>query len=150
MAETVRKQEDHEEDVIDMSVATQKVVDSVIVTALARLSMLLALPTIGFIFYLYSGWQENKLEAVRAQIAILERSTNQSSTLASKLSDRLIAVETKQVQDAATSQKFQSDTLNRLDRVQDSLVGLSNTVSALTATLQNVVDDRRTRSRETR
>ena len=35
----------------------------------------------------------------------------------------------------------QTATLARLDRVQDSIVGLSNAVSALTATLQALVTD---------
>jgi hypothetical protein len=59
-----------------------------------------------------------------------------------RTNDRLIAVETKQAQDAVASEKFQNATLTRLDRVQDSIVGLSNTVAALTATLQAMTDNR--------
>ncbi|MER8555510.1 hypothetical protein NKH69_00035 [Mesorhizobium sp. M0976] len=59
-----------------------------------------------------------------------------------QVNERLIAVETKQTQDAASSEKFQSATLTRLDRVQDSIVGLSNAVAALTATLQAVAEER--------
>jgi hypothetical protein len=47
----------------------------------------------------------------------------------SNVNGRLIAVETTQVQDAASSDKFQTATLTRLDRVQDSIVGLSNAVA---------------------
>lgn len=131
-----------------MGQSAQKLVDSVIVTALARLSMLLALPTLGLIFWLYSGWQDGKLETLQRQIDQTQRAAQEVSSLAIKLSDRLVAVETKQVQDAASSEKFQAATLSRLDRVQDSIVGLSNTVSALTATLQTIVDDRRTGMRD--
>lgn len=127
-----------------MGQSAQMLVDSVIVTALARLSMLLALPTLGLIFWLYSGWQEERLEKLQKQIDQTQQSAKESSVLGLKLSDRLVAVETKQVQDAASSERFQAATLNRLDRVQDSIVGLSNTVSALTATLQAIVEDRRT------
>ncbi|MEE9923764.1 MAG: hypothetical protein PBV01_10435 [Brucella anthropi] len=134
----------------EMQGASQKVVDSVIVTAISRLSMVLALPTIGLIFWLYSGWQDGKFEAVQAQINQIKVSGDATAKETSDLSKRLIAVETKQVQDAATSQKFQSDTLVRLDRVQDSLVGLSNAVAALTATLQGVVEDRRLKERQPR
>ncbi len=127
-----------------MGQPAQRLVDSVIVTALARLSMLLALPTLGLIFWLYSGWQDERLEKLQTQIDQTQQSAKEASILALKLSDRLVAVETKQVQDAASSERFQAATLNRLDRVQDSIVGLSNTVSALTATLQSIVEDRRT------
>lgn len=127
-----------------MGQSAQRLVDSVIVTALARLSMLLALPTLGLIFWLYSGWQDERLEKLQTQIDQTQQSAKEASVLALKLSDRLVAVETKQVQDAASSERFQAATLNRLDRVQDSIVGLSNTVSALTATLQAIVEDRRT------
>lgn len=75
---------------------------------------------------------------------------NEALDKTSKLSDRLIQVETKQVQDAASSEKFQNATLTRLDRVQDSIVGLSNAVAALTATPQVVVDDRRTTGQRNR
>jgi len=131
-----------------MGQSAQKLVDSVIVTALARLSMLLALPTLGLIFWLYSNWQGDKLATMQMQIEQTQHDAKEASRLAIKLSDRLVAVETKQVQDAASSEKFQSATLSRLDRVQDSIVGLSNTVSALTATLQAIVDDRRTGARD--
>jgi hypothetical protein len=46
------------------------------------------------------------------------------------------------VQDAAASDKFQQATLTRLDRAQDSLVGLSNAVAALTATIQAIEHDK--------
>ena len=80
---------------------------------------------------------------MQAQIEQTQRASQDAFTFALKLSERLIAVETKQVQDAAVSEKFQAATLTRLDRVQDSIVGLSNTVAALTATLQSIVDDKR-------
>jgi hypothetical protein len=47
------------------------------------------------------------------------------------------------VQDAAASDKFQTATLTRLDRVQDSLAGFSNAVSALTATIQAIESEKR-------
>lgn len=108
--------------------------------------MALAMPTIGVIFWLYSGWQDTQLDKLQAQITETQSATRDTSKLAVSLSERLVAVETKQVRDAASSEKFQSATLSRLDRVQDSIVGLSNAVAALTATLQAVVDDRRTTS----
>lgn len=123
---------------------SQKIAENVLLLAVARVSMALALPTIGLIFWLYSGWQDKQLDALQTQIVETQSTARDTSKLAVSLSERLVAVETKQVRDAASSEKFQSATLTRLDRVQDSIVGLSNAVAALTATLQAVVDDRRT------
>ena len=128
----------------EMGNASQKIAENVVLLAFARVSMALALPTIGVLFWLYSGWQDTRLVNLGNQIVQAQQSANEASSKATKLSDRLIKVETKQVQDAASSDKFQQATLTRLDRVQDSIVGLSNAVAALTATLQAVVDDRRT------
>ncbi len=83
-------------------------------------------------------------DALQTQIVQTQTVAQDTSKLAVSLSERLVAVETKQVRDAASSEKFQAATLTRLDRVQDSIVGLSNTVAALTATLQGIMDDRRT------
>lgn len=123
---------------------SQKIAENVLLLAVARVSMALALPTIGLIFWLYSGWQDKQMDSLQMQIVETQSTARDTSKLAMSLSERLVAVETKQVRDAASSEKFQSATLTRLDRVQDSIVGLSNAVAALTATLQAVVDDRRT------
>jgi len=122
---------------------SQKIAENVLLLAVARVSMALALPTIGLIFWLYSGWQDKQMDAMQTQIVQTQSTAQDTSKLAVSLSERLVAVETKQVRDTASSEKFQSATLTRLDRVQDSIVGLSNAVAALTATLQAVVDDKR-------
>ncbi|WP_224716461.1 hypothetical protein [Mesorhizobium sp. CA4] len=126
--------------------ASQKIAENVLLLAIARVSMALALPTIGLLFWLYSQWQDTRLDAVQGQIVEAQQSASEASSKATKVSDRLIAVETKQVQDAASSEKFQNATLTRLDRVQDSIVGLSNAVAALTATLQGVVEERKAKN----
>ncbi|WP_406873282.1 hypothetical protein WHT83_06175 [Aminobacter sp. P9b] len=125
---------------------SERIASNVLLLAVARLSMALALPTLGLLLWLYSSWQDAQLEMLQTQINQTQHSAQEASQLALKLSDRLIAVETKQVQDAASSEKFQSATLTRLDRVQDSIVGLSNTVAALTATLQSIVNDKQSRT----
>jgi hypothetical protein len=126
----------------DDMVSSKKIAENVILLVIARVSMALALPTICALFWLYNGWQNDNLNTIRAQVATVQESAKEASEKASKLSDRLISVETKQVQDAAASDKFQTATLTRLDRVQDSLVGLSNAVSALTATIQAIEHDK--------
>jgi hypothetical protein len=126
---------------------SQRLADNVILLIVARVSMVLALPTIGLVAWLYSSWQDDRLDSIRDQIASAQGAASQASELASKTSDRLIAVETKQTQESASSDRFQAATLSRLDRVQDSIVGLSNAVAALTATIQSIVENDRERRR---
>ncbi|WP_133116164.1 hypothetical protein [Mesorhizobium wenxiniae] len=115
--------------------------------------MALALPTIGLIAFFGSQWLDGRFDAqanhvsqridtVTVTAARANDSAVRANEVAGKVNDRLIAVETKQVQDMAANERFQNGTLNRLDRVQDSIVGLSNAVAALTATLQAIAEDR--------
>ncbi|MFU0502981.1 hypothetical protein [Pseudaminobacter sp. NGMCC 1.201702] len=110
--------------------------------AIARVSMVLALPTIGLIAWLGSAWLDEQFASVNRRVDGVEQTASSASTQAVKVNDRLIAVETKQVQESASSDRFQAATLNRLDRLQDSIVGLSNAVSALTATVQALAEER--------
>lgn len=137
-----------------INIQSQKIADSVILTAIARLSMALALPLVGLMFYFGSNWLEQKFHAQDVkmeQMKNMDENTTKNQTYridriesaatlalesAAKINDRLISVETKQTQDAATSKEFQRDTLTRLDRMQDSIVGLSNSIAALAAILQ--------------
>jgi S-adenosylmethionine synthetase len=103
--------------------------------------MALALPTIGLIFMMGWAYVDKQFEDTIKSLNAAQQMATTASEKASKVNDRLIAVETKQMQDAASSDKFQTATLTRLDRVQDSIVGLSNAVAALTATHQAMVTD---------
>lgn len=141
---------------------TQKVAENVWLQAVARLSMALALPATSVICWL--GWQyldtkftaqdqkistyqmsaDNQSKITTARVETVEKTAQTAIDQASKVNDRLISVETKQTQDSVASDKFQTATISRLDRVQDSIVGLSNAVSALTATLQAIEQNRQT------
>jgi len=151
---------------------TKNIANSVILLAVARISMALSLPALGFVAWLASAWLDQKFEAQDAKITAQEKAAqNQTSIITTRIetversaaarietaektasiavaqsaavNERLISVETKQTQESAASDRFQSATLQRLDRVQDSLVGLSNAVSALTATMQTMIENRR-------
>ncbi|WP_129415291.1 hypothetical protein [Mesorhizobium sp. Pch-S] len=124
---------------------SEKIVNSVIITMAARLSMVLAIPTLTFLFWLYTGWQAEKFDKVQDQVEQTQKTAQQASDQSIRLSERLTTVETKQAEATVSNERFQNATLNRLDRVQDSIVGLSNTVAALTATLQAIVEDKRRR-----
>lgn len=143
----------------------KSIAENVTLLAVARISMVLSLPTIAAVFWLSMQWLDNKFDAQDAKIVAVDKATqNQSSitttrietverTAASRIetaektagvavlqsasvNERLIAVETRQTEDRASSERFQNGTLQRLDRMQDSIVAMSNAISALTATLQ--------------
>jgi len=126
----------------DMSNASEKIAENVLLLAIARVSMALALPTIGLLTFFGSQWLDGRIDAVTKTADQANVVAVKANDVAGKVNDRLIAVETKQVQDMASNERFQNGTLNRLDRVQDSIVGLSNAVAALTATLQAIAEDR--------
>jgi hypothetical protein len=144
---------------------TKSIANSVILIAIARISMALSLPMLGLVVWLSGQWLEHKFEAQDAKIEAQEKATrNQTDittsrietversaaarietaektagvavTQSARVNERLIAVETKQAEDRAASERFQNATLQRLDRLQDSVVSMSNAIAALTATLQ--------------
>lgn len=137
-----------------MSNTSEKIAENVLLLAVARLSMALSLPALGFVAYLLNlnleqkfQAQENKIVAQKessdrqanlttARVETVERVAQSAIDQAGKVNERLISVETKQTQESAASERFQAATLTRLDRLQDSIVGQSNAISALTATLQ--------------
>ncbi len=141
----------------NMPNASQEIADNVLLLAIARISMALALPVIGTLAFFGSQWLDSRFEAqnatmenqsriTTARIETVERTAQSAIDQSDKVNNRLSIVETKQSENAASNEKFQIATLNRLDRVQDSLVGLSNAVSALTATLQTIIENNRNRA----
>lgn len=144
---------------------TKTIADNVLLLAIARISMAASLPALGLIVWLGGAWLDGKFEAQDAKIAMqrdaaqnqsdittsrieavertavakIETAEKQASVAvaqAAQVNERLIAVETKQTEDRASSDRFQNAAIQRLDRMQDSIVALSNAVAALTATLQ--------------
>lgn len=144
---------------------TKTIASNLTLLVISRLSMALSLPVLGLIAWLAGEWLDNKFETQDSKIAAQTVAATNQNTLtttrietvertaaakaetaekaiqaavvqAAQINDRLIAVETKQAQDSAASERFQNATLQRLDRMQDSLVSMSNAIAALTATLQ--------------
>jgi hypothetical protein len=128
------------EDEEEMTKGAQKIAESVLLLAIARVSMALSLPVIGLITWLGSGYLESKFDAVNVRVNAVEQKADVTAEQAAKINDRLIAVETSQTAALTAREKFETATLARLDRVQDSIVGLSNAVAALTATVQAIAD----------
>lgn len=128
-------------------IGTQKIADSVWLMIIARISMALAMPVLMLVVYLGSDWLDGQFEqqatasknAIEMQVTRIDRIEKTATTAidqSGKVNERLTVVETKQATDAATAATFQKDTLTRLDRLQDSIVSMSNAIAALTATMQ--------------
>ncbi len=135
----------------------QKIADSVILRAVARVSMAMALPLASLVVYFGLNWLDSRFEkqdtasqnAIAFQVSRIDRIEKTATTAidqSTKVNDRLTIVETKQATADATAAKFQNDALTRLDRMQDSMVGILNAVAALTATMQAREDYERRKS----
>lgn len=144
---------------------TKTIADSVILLAVARISMALSLPALSAVVWLSGQWLDQKFAAQDAKIVAQDKAADNQAkittsrietversaaarietaektaavavTQSAQVNERLIAVETKQTEEAASAERFQNATLQRLDRMQDSIVNMSNAIAALTATLQ--------------
>lgn len=142
---------------------TKRIADSVLLLAFARLSMALSLPVLGLVTYFAGGWLEGKFEVqdqkilaqnvasentaklTTARVETVERTAQVAIDRSRDVNDRLISVETKLTQESIAAERFQSEVRQRLDRLQESFVNMSNAISALTATLQASQEDRRSR-----
>ncbi len=135
----------------------QKIADSVILRAVARVSMAMVLPLASLVVYFGLNWLDSRFEkqdtasqnAIAFQVSRIDRIEKTATTAidqSTKVNDRLTIVETKQATADATAAKFQNDALTRLDRMQDSMVGILNAVAALTATMQAREDYERRKS----
>lgn len=144
---------------------TKSIADNVFLLAVARLSMVATPVVFGVIAWMSVQWLDGKFDTQDAKIVAVEKAAQNQSDIttarietgertaaariettektagiavsqAAGVNERLIAVETKQTEDRAANERFQNATLQRLDRMQDSIVAMSNAISALTATLQ--------------
>lgn len=132
-----------------MTVEPKRIAENTALLLISRISMALCIPLFSLLGYIYWQYLDAKFDVINNRVTVIENkadsasdAASRASDLAGKANDRLTAVETRQTSDASSSDKFQASTLARLDRIQESLVELSNTVSALTATLQTMVKDR--------
>lgn len=138
--------------------STKKLADNIFIRAIARVSMVLAMPTLALILWLGQTWinerfnriekdNEVQIQFQASRLDRIEKTATQAIESSGKVNDRLTVVETKQVTSDAVASKFQNDTLTRLDQLQSSVVSMSNALAALTATMQAREDYSRQRER---
>ncbi len=137
-----------------VSLTVKDVAENQTLTAVARASMALALPTIIAVTSLGGGWLssrfetiETKLEQADKRVTAVESSltgrvqtAEQSvSTLLQQINSmnlKLTQVETKQTQESLISERFQRDTSVRLESLQDLLRRLDTSVTELSTTMR--------------
>lgn len=132
---------------------TKKLADNVMIRAIARVSMVAAMPALGLIVFLGQSWINERFNRIEKDSEVqvqfqagrldrIEKTASQAIDNTGKVNDRLTVLETKQATSDVAATKFQSDTLNRLDQLQTSMVSMSNAIAALTATMQAQQDFR--------
>lgn len=108
------------------SPALQKVADSVLLLLAARVAMVVMLP-LGWLYF-----EARVFTPLEQAITRIERSETHYQELATRVS----AIEVSRSIGQAAWSTFQSSTHSRLDRMESTIVTLSNTISALNATIQ--------------
>lgn len=125
-----------------MTVEPKRIAENTALLLISRISMALCIPLFSLLGYFYWQSLDAKFEVINNQVAVIKSKADdasdaavKASELAGKANDRLTAVETRQTSDANSSDKFQIETLKRLDDVQSSISTLASAVAGLTATI---------------
>lgn len=116
---------------MNVRAASENIVNSTLLLAVSRLSMALALPTLGVIAWLGVAWLDQRFDAQTRTIAETAQSVQSLQQSVPAISERVGKLETSNEERA----DYRRQTLERLDRMEASLVTLSNAVAALTATM---------------
>lgn len=84
--------------------------------------------------------QTTATAVVAGRVDKLEAAATEAAETVDGIEKRLIILETNNARGRAERELFQQQTFARLDKLNDSLISLSNTVAALTATVQTMRD----------
>lgn len=135
-----------------------KIANNEIMTAVARVAMVLSLPILTIGGTITTNWleskftlQETRMESMRLVLtADTSNMTMRVNALENQIRDfqrvneRIVMLETRQAQDAKTFEAFQANASQKLDRIQDSVSSMATSIATLTAILQSLSDrDRR-------
>ena len=117
--------------------------NSVWFTVAARASMLAVTPLFCAMMWFGSQWLDGRFDdaakTAAAATAVVNSKVDDigdSVQQVPALKERVIVLETNQKRSQTDREDFQKQTFARLDRMQDAIVTLSNTVAGLTATIQ--------------
>lgn len=121
----------------------ERLSNSVWFTVAARASMLAVTPLFCAMVWFGHAWLDQRFDdaamtAANATSAVSGKVDNLNDKIGQvpDLKERVIVLETNQKRSQTDREDFQKQTFARLDRMQDAIVTLSNTVAGLTATIQ--------------
>lgn len=121
----------------------RKIVDSVLMTAIARVAMVLALPLILGLGTVGYNWLQAQRDDLQHQVNAVAATANKTADKVDDVGQRLAIVSAKQERDTASVGRFQKEMLTRQDRMNTAITELAKSVAALNATVQALVTDKR-------
>jgi hypothetical protein len=123
----------------------QRITDSVLMTAVSRISMALSIPVVIFVYSLFMRNMDYRLVNLENTIKI-NLTTEMSVRLAEVLQayqgldKRVSVVENRQINEAATQAKSQAEINSKMDKLADSISTLADAVSKQTITTAVILD----------
>lgn len=138
----------------------QKLVDSTLLAAVARVSMALAIPISWGAYYAAKDWVDHRFEIqalntekVMAPLvnnnAAIEKRLSRVENLPAQfdqMSNRLAILETRQQETAKSTAEYQNLILNKMERFQESVNTISNAIASLSATMNAQIEYERRRA----
>lgn len=129
----------------DKRSSPQKLAENATLTVIARLAMI-GMPFVtGALVWFASSWiderfasQEKSVDSVRVQIESVKEQIDDLPDLR----QRIAVYETLQANSKYERERFQEQMVSQMDKMQDAIITLSNTVSGLTATIREQKDER--------
>jgi len=114
----------------------EKLADSVGLRLIARLSMIGATPVLGMLGWLAMNWLDTRFVEQASATAIVAAQVQEVSLQIPALKDRVLTLETNSVRGRADREKFQDDTIRRLDAMQSAISSLVAGQAAMNATME--------------
>jgi hypothetical protein len=122
-----------------------QIADNAFVKAIARVSMAASMPVIGIIVWLAGAWLDNRFEAQAAVSHSLGVRVDRLEDTTSNQSERVSTLE-RVIQDGRADRlAFQQEMRRDFKEVQSAVIAQSNSIAALTATLQTLIERERGR-----
>lgn len=123
----------------DRPSAPQKLAENATLTIIARLAMICMPFVTGALVWFASNWiderfssQEKSVDSVRVQIEAVKDQIDDLPDLR----QRIAIYETLQANSKYERERFQEQMVSQMNKMQDAIITLSNTVSGLTATIR--------------
>lgn len=129
----------------DDAMRSEQIAENTVVKAIARMSMTVSLPIIGLIAWLAGEWLDGRFQAQAAVAQSLSVRVDRLEDTSGGQAQRLATLE-RVIQDGRADRlAFQREMREDFNHVRTAVVQQSNTIAALTATLQTLMERERKR-----